>query len=161
MTAAIHAEPLTEAAFAPFGEVFGPPATPGRTYVDRALQNPRAAAQPSLSFSLIEPLEGNRLPITLMERHAHSSQAFIALDVARYLLIVAPSAASGGPDTARARAFVASGAQSINYRAGTWHHEMMPLDRRGRFAILMWNAGVEDEEFVTIAAPFDVVIPPP
>jgi ureidoglycolate lyase len=92
-----------------------------------------------------------------MERHEFSSQSFLALDVARWLVIVAPKADGGGPDARRARAFLAGPGQGITYHADTWHHPLTVLDRAARFAVLIWLENSKtDEEFVTLAEPFTV-----
>jgi ureidoglycolate lyase len=95
-----------------------------------------------------------------MERHEFSSQSFLALDVTRWLVIVAPKAASGGPDTTRARAFLAGPRQGVTYRVDTWHHPLTVLDRPARFAVLIWlERSATDEEFVTLDEPFTVDVP--
>ena len=156
----ILAEPLTPEAFAPFGDVLKPPAEPGRTYFDTGLANGRPDARASISLSRYAPVA--RLPFraTMLERHEHSSQSFMPIAVGRYLIIVAPPAAGGGPDAARARAFIAGPGQGITYRMGTWHHGMTVLDREAEFVVFMFRDGTAgDEEFVPLAQPFDVVAP--
>jgi len=156
----IRAEPLTAAAFAPFGAVLEPPAEPGRRYFDALLVNRRAGAQASLSIAQLEPLAPLPLVATMLERHEFSSQSFLPLTPARYLVIVAPAAADGGPDPAGVRAFVAAGGQGISYHAGTWHHGMTVLDAPASFAIVMFrDGGAGDEEFVTLPAPITVHVP--
>ena len=66
------------------------------------------------------------------------------LDVSRWLVIVAPPDADGGPDASRAIAFLAGPGQGITYHAGTWHHPLTLLDRPGRFAVFMWRDGHHD-----------------
>ncbi len=149
-------EPLTAEAFAPFGEVLACPAGPGRVYTEAALSNRRAQAKPSLSFSTKEP---TALPIasTTMERHLYSSQSFVPMDAGRWLVLVAPHGADGGPDMTRARAFAAAPDQGVTYGADVWHHPSTVFDRTARFAIFMWKDGSsEDDEFVQVA-PFTVV----
>jgi len=157
----ITPQPLTREAFAPFGDVIDIPQEAGRTYYDDALGNLRGHAKPSLSVSLKPPTPDRPLKSELMERHEFSSQTFIPVDVARWLIVVAPHAAphtgKGGPDMAAARAFIASGRQGVTYKPDTWHHGLTTLDAPGRFAVFMWKAGAQDEEFVPVA-PFTVKI---
>lgn len=156
----IIAQPLTPEAFAPYGDVLAPPSDFGRAYFDEGLRNARAAARPSLSVSHARPLAGLPLEAKVMERHEFSSQSFLPLDVSRWLVIVAPSAADGGPDPSRAVAFVAGPGHGVTYHAGTWHHPVTPLDRPARFAVFMWRDGTSaDEEFRALAAPFTVDLP--
>lgn len=144
-------EPLTAEGFAPFGEVLAVPEAPGRETFERALQSTRPGAWPSLSLSFKEASTGP-LVVRVMERHAFSSQSFVPLGPARFLALVAPHAPGGGPDMARARAFVAGPGQGVTYGADVWHHPFTVLDAAARFAVFMWRDGTAgDEEFVDVA----------
>src|SRR5258708_16974161 len=96
----IAPQPLTKEAFAPFGDVIDVPKEAGRTYYEDALGNLRTQAKPSLSMSYRPPTPDRPLKSELMERHEFSSQTFVPVDVARWLIVVAPHAAKGGPDMA-------------------------------------------------------------
>jgi ureidoglycolate lyase len=151
--------PLSEAEFAPFGTLVEYSRLEGRRGLVDELQNARPEARPHLDFARVA---ARSLPITttVMERHIFSSQSFVPVDVARYLVVVAPDAAGGGPDMARARVFEASGRQSVTYRAGVWHHPLTPLDRDGLFAIVSFRAGnAADGEFVTLPEPVRLGVP--
>jgi ureidoglycolate lyase len=96
----------------------------------------------------------------MLERHEFSSQSFMPLDVSRWLVVVAPYGADGGPDPSRASAFVAGPGQGVTYHMGTWHHGLTALDRPARFAVFMWRDGTgTDEEFRQLAQPFTVQVP--
>jgi ureidoglycolate lyase len=144
-------EPLTAEAFAPYGDVFEAPEAGERVGRDETLSNRRAAkASASLLLATLTP---STLPLqaTLMERHRYSSQTFVPMAGGRYLVVVAPDAMAGGPDMAKARAFVAAPGQGITYRPSTWHHGMTVLDRDTAFAVFMWNDGSDDDtEFLTL-----------
>jgi ureidoglycolate lyase len=156
----IVAEPLRAQSFADFGDVLEAPADMGRVYFDGGLGNYRAGATPSLSVAHVAHLPSLPLQVIMMERHEFSSQSFMPLDVARWLVIVAPTASDGGPDETRARAFLAGPNQGITYRPNVWHHPMTVLDRPARFTIFMWLDGTKtDEELVTLHQPFSVIIP--
>jgi len=150
-------QPLTKDAFAPFGDVIDVPQQAGRTYYEEALGNLRPQARPSLSMTHRLPTPDRPIKSKTMERHEFSSQTFVPVDVARWLIVVAPHAAKGGPDMASARAFIATGQQGVTYRPDTWHHGLTTLDQPGRFAVFMWRAGSQDEEFVPVE-PFTVRI---
>ena len=155
----IEPQPLTREAFAPFGDVIDVPSQTGRTYYEDALGNLRAGARPSLSVSQREPSLERPFRAELLERHEFSSQTFVPLDVARWLIVVAPHAKAGGPDLAQVRAFIATGKQGVTYKPNTWHHGLTTLDRPGRFAVFMWrDGGKGDEEFVPVS-PFTIRIP--
>jgi ureidoglycolate lyase len=152
-------QPLTKEAFAPFGDVIDMPTAAGRFYHDAALGNLNARAAASLSVALKAETTARPFVSQEMERHEYSSQTFIPVDVGRWLIVVAPHAAAGGPDMAAARAFIADGTTGVTYKANTWHHGLTTLDRPGSFAVFMWKAGtVEDEEFVPVA-PFTIPLP--
>ncbi len=150
-------EPIDAAAFLPFGQLLQPRGRgQGRQELLQELQNSRASARARLAMATVEP---KTLPLTAvqMERHVHSSQAFIPIDCASYLVVVAPHGPDDMPDLGKLRAFRAPGDTAINYRADTWHHPLSPLERTGRFAILTFVDGTAgDEQFVDL--PHDVVI---
>lgn len=154
----ITPQPLTKEAFAPFGDIIDMPTVDGRFYHDGALANLRGGAGPSLSVALKAPTADRPFTSGMLERHEFSSQTFIPVDVGRWLIVVAPHAAHGGPDIGKALAFIADGRVGVTYRADTWHHGLTTLDRPGSFAIFMWKAGAGDEEFVPVE-PFTVQIP--
>lgn len=143
-------EPLTAEAFAPYGDVLAAPAEPGRSYIDGAYRSLRPDARPSLSFTRKAPVT---LPIAshLMERHEFSAQSFIPMDGGICIIIVAAHAADGGPDMARARAFLAAPGQGVTYAPNVWHHPFTVLERPACYAVAMWLDGSKgDEEFVTV-----------
>jgi ureidoglycolate lyase len=147
--ARIPLEPLTPAAFAPFGEVLAPGPGGGRdanlgtaSRHDRvaALESTRAGAKPNLAIYRSRPQE-LPLRVTLLERHPHSTQVFAALHAARWLVIVAPDAPDGGPDPLGLRAFVAGPGDAFNYRRGLWHHPIIVLDEPAELLMLAWEDG--------------------
>lgn len=153
----LTAQPLTAGAFAPFGEVLEAPGAPGRAYFDRALANRRPAASPSLSIVVKEPVAALPLRSGVMERHPFSSQSFVPLDAGRWLVVVVPRAAEGGgPDMARARAFLARGDQGVTYGVSVWHHPFTVLDRAARFAVFMWRDGTAGDDEFAETPPFEV-----
>jgi ureidoglycolate lyase len=155
----VTAQPLSREVFAAFGDVIDIPDSAGRTYHDDALGNLRPGASASLSMILKAETAERPLRADLLERHEFSSQTFVPIDVGRWLIVVAPHAAAGGPDLAGVCAFIATGRQGITYKPDTWHHGLTVLDRPGRFAVFMWLDGSKgDEEFVPVE-PFTVRIP--
>jgi ureidoglycolate lyase len=109
-----------------------------------------------LSASRAQP---RTLPLSgsVMERHRFSSQTFFPLDVARYVVIVAPDGVDGMPDMRRAHALMVPGDTAITYTADSWHHPMIALDRPACFAVLLWRDGTAaDIETVPLDEPFEV-----
>lgn len=145
----IVARPLTREAFAPFGDVIsagegsGSSANQGTAVrFDWAarLESDRPGAKPNLVFVRSMP---QALPFTLklLEHHPHSSQAFVPMRCGRFLVVVAPTAADGGPDFTRIEAFVCGPGDGINYHRGTWHHPMIVIEAPAEFAMLVWEDG--------------------
>ena len=131
----IHPEPLTAAAFAPFGEVLEATgdfrlinAGLCRRHHDRALLD-FGTGRAGISVFLAEP---RALPYAfdLIERHPEGSQAFLPMTQAPFLVIVADNPA------AVPRAFLTNGAQGINLHRGTWHGVLTPLQAPGLFAVV-------------------------
>ena len=155
----IVAEPITPDAFAPYGDVLVCPIAPGRDYFDQGLVNGRPEVGASLSLAHVAPLSEMPLRVTRMERHEFSSQSFMPLDAERYVIVGAPKAGAGGPDTEKARAFVVPGDVGVTYHIDVWHHPMAVLDRAARFAVVMFrDGGPRDEEFFAVAEPFLVAL---
>jgi ureidoglycolate lyase len=77
-----------------------------------------------------------RLPlaITMLERHPLSSQLFMPLGPARFLIVVAPGADE--PEPGRIRAFLTDGLQGLNYSRGTWHHPLIALNAETDFLVI-------------------------
>ncbi len=150
----VHLEPLTLERFAPYGEVIAASPVVGRTDFTAAVETSRPHARANLATVR---LAATALPVTVerMEKHAFSSQAFLPLDVARYVVIVAPDA-NGAPDASAAIGFVVTAGTGISYRSGVWHCGMMAIDRAGTFAILVHEDGSSDDCTFAAVEPFEV-----
>ena len=131
----ITPEPLTQAAFAAFGEVLDATgdyrlinAGLCRRHHDRAMLD-FGAGRAGIS---IFRSEARALPyrFDLIERHPEGSQAFIPMTADPFLVIV-----STGPG-ATPRAYLTNGAQGINLHRGTWHGVLTPLAAPGLFAVV-------------------------
>ena len=149
--------PLTAEAFAPFGHVLALPTGAGRVDYSSYSQNLRGS-DAGLCFRTSMTMPSPMPLVTrTMERHEFSSQAFLPVDVARYLVLVAPHGADGRPDPEQLILFLAKGDQGISYNANVWHHPMTVLDRPAIFATVMFlDGGDKDEEFVDL--PHDVTL---
>jgi ureidoglycolate lyase len=136
-------EPLTPAAFRPFGDVIeaSEQATQydinegwARRFHDLArIDTGRDGGHPLLSVfrARARPLP---LRLSLLERHRLGSQAFVALAPRRFLVVVAP--AGPQPDAAQMRCFLAAPGQGVNYAAGTWHHPLLAIDEDTDFLVV-------------------------
>jgi ureidoglycolate lyase len=159
MMTTVKVEPITEEAFAPFGQLLPAPETgKGRLELIEELQNLRGAAKPRLSLVAVHP---KPLPLTAveMERHMFSSQAFVPCDCSSYLVLVAPHGDDDMPDASALKAFRVPGNVGINYRADTWHHPLTALDGPARFVVLTFIEGTaNDEQFVPLSEPVTVAL---
>jgi ureidoglycolate lyase len=138
------------AAFAPYGALVEPPAAPGDRRMFSDWLSPVEGLALQFHINCVSPSD---LPLTLaqVERHPHAAQAFIPMDVSRYLVAVMPSRPDGQPDPARALCFVMPGTLGIVYRPGAWHAGVTVLDRPGHFAVLMWRGAVDDDVMYPLA----------
>lgn len=99
---------------------------------------------PELSIYQIKP---SKLPveITILEQHPESSQLFLPITGADYLVVVAPTNSDGLPDISKLKAFISPPDVGISYHAGVWHLPMMSLEKAGSFAMLMWESGTKND----------------
>lgn len=139
MTQVLRLEPLTQAAFAPFGDVLEVAGDPDKIinqglcgrYHDLAgidIVDGRAG------ISLFDA-QARQFPITLdmMERHPQGSQAFLPMTHHPFVVVVAPDA---GDVPGQPRAFLTTAGQGVNYARGTWHGVLTPIHAPGLFAVV-------------------------
>jgi ureidoglycolate lyase len=149
MARELVAAALTPEAMAPFGEVVsaglgaGASANQGtavRFDWTSHLESTRPGARPNLavfrSVARSLPIE-----ITLLEKHPCSSQTFLPLLCARYLVCVAPALQDGTPDLDRMVALVGRAGQGVSYHRDVWHHPIVALDQPAELAMLAWEDG--------------------
>jgi ureidoglycolate lyase len=199
-TRTLRLEPLTEEAFAPFGSVLdgAPDLAPTPTEGDARTLRParrvnggtalrfdelapvtsaRPAARLNMCLFACDEFEGTSLPVPLLEMHPFSSQIFMPLTPARYVVVVAPgsgalnagasaagaqaSARASRPMLAQARAFLASGPMGIAYNMGTWHAPLRVLGEAARFLCLVHEDGSADDciELALGENAFEVAVP--
>jgi ureidoglycolate lyase len=134
-------EPLTAAAFAPFGQVIELdgahhyPINGGMTerYHDLAkVELGGVHARPLISIFRGQPY-ALPLALKLVERHPLGSQAFYPLSACSWLVIVAEDQ-GGAPD--RLRAFAPSQGQGVNIAINTWHGVLTPLKSAADFLVV-------------------------
>jgi ureidoglycolate lyase len=152
----IHIQPLTAAAFAPFGDVLNCAGDPDRIinaglcgrFHDRAQVD---VGNGRVGISLFQS-QLRQLPyqLDLIERHPLGSQAFIPMSMDAFLVVVA------GADLVPL-AFITAPGEGINFHRGTWHGVLTPLSGSGLFAVIDRigeEANLEEYEFPT---PYRVV----
>jgi ureidoglycolate lyase len=137
----IRIEPLTSAAFAPFGQVIETagaqhyPINNGMTerYHDLArVELGGVHARPLISIFHGQPY-ALPLALKLVERHPLGSQAFYPLSTSPWLVIVAEDEA-GTP--VRLRAFAPAVGQGVNIAMNTWHGVLTPLEAASDFLVV-------------------------
>ena len=134
-------QPLTRAAFAPFGDVIETagaksfPINGGMVerFHDLARVQVDAQGRALLSIFRGQPY-ALPLPVRYVERHPLGSQAFYPVGQARYAVIVAPPGDTVKPEDLRA--FIGDGTQGVNYRPGVWHHVLLVLDAPADFLVI-------------------------
>jgi ureidoglycolate lyase len=137
----IVTEPLSAAAFAPFGQVIELegahhfPINLGMTerYHDLArVELGGVHPRPLISIFRGQPY-ALPLDLKLVERHPLGSQAFYPLSDSPWLVIVAEDQ-SGTPT--RLRAFRPSAGQGVNIAMNTWHGVLTPLERPSDYLVV-------------------------
>jgi ureidoglycolate lyase len=131
MPAEIVIQPLTRAAFAPFGDVVefeGRDSFPiNNGMADRYHELAAVELGGEQSRAIISLVASHQFDmprrVDHLEYHPFGSQAFLPLDSSRFIVVVSPAAAD--PDLNQLRAFVTNGKQGINYHLGTWHHVLL------------------------------------
>jgi ureidoglycolate lyase len=153
----LRPQPLSAAAFAPFGQVIE-----ARTEGSHHAVNDGDAARYHDLAQVDTAADGGRtlvnifrarphalpLKLKLVERHRVGSQLFMPLASQRFLVVVA--AAGPAPRAESLRCFVASAGQGVNLARGTWHHPLLALDTGGDFLVIDRGSDVEDCEVLAL-----------
>lgn len=149
----IRIEPVTAEAFAAFGDLLTPRATPDRMINAGRCERHHALATVETgggeAIISIFRSEAVSLPYdcTLLERHPLGSQAFMPLGPDPWMSVVAPDE---GGRPGRPRAFLVPAGTGVNLRAGVWHGVLTPLDRPADFLVVDREGGGVNLEEVTI-----------
>lgn len=132
-------QPLTAAAFAPFGDVLQIAGDPDKIINQGLCGRYHDLANVDIldgkaGISLFNA-QARALPMTLdmMERHPLGSQAFLPMTQHPFVVIVAPDA-DGAPG--QPQAFLTTAGQGVNYARNTWHGVLTPLHTPGLFAVV-------------------------
>ena len=143
MTMKLKVEPLTQDAFAPFGEVIST-ATARDSYKINLGTTTRfhdisrvnvgdQDGQPIISIFRGTP-RAKPIEIKMMERHPLGSQAFMPLMGQKFLIVVATGTDTPKPEDLRA--FISDGAQGVTYAKNVWHHPLLVLEPDSDFLIV-------------------------
>ena len=141
MIVGLAIEPLTKAAFAPWGEVIEREGAELRLINEGTTDRLHGLASVDVATGggrpIVSIFAGRRRPfplsISMLERHPLGSQCFFPLQAFDWLVVVGDVSAQGAPDL---RCFRASGDQGVSYAAGTWHHPLLILRERQDFLVV-------------------------
>lgn len=153
MSQILNIRPLSQSAFAPFGEVIEADPTRmrlingGTTERFHALAAAEAAGEGARVVINLFRGQPRAFPYTvdMMERHPFGSQSFSPLSGRPFLVVVSEDeeGRSGRPQV-----FFARGDQGVNYRRNVWHHPLMALDGPSDFLVVDRDGpGINLEEF--------------
>ncbi|WP_293267612.1 ureidoglycolate lyase [Neptunomonas sp.] len=134
-------QPLTAEAFAPFGDVIETQdrdfflINNGSTQRYHQLTTVSLDEQGSAIISIFKASALTMpLPIIMLEKHPMGSQAFIPMQDAAFLIVVAPE--SEFIDPTKIKAFISHDKQGINYRRNVWHHPILALNDNDDFLVV-------------------------
>ena len=134
-------EPLTKAAFAPFGDVIETDGAEvrlingGSTQRFHDLMNIDVETQNG--HAIVSIFRGNPfdfpIEIRMLERHTLGSQAFMPMGKFPFIVVVAQDN-QGVPATPKV--FLANHGQGVNYAKNTWHHPLLSLENISDFIVV-------------------------
>jgi ureidoglycolate lyase len=135
----IKAHPLTEEAFAPFGDVLDCTGEADKIinqglcgrFHDRA-ELDFSDGKAGISLFNAQP-RSFPYALDMMERHPDGSQAFIPMSEHSFLVIVAQD---NNGEPGNPQAFITKSGQAINYHRNIWHGVCAPLTSPGLFAVV-------------------------
>jgi len=131
-------EPLTPAAFKPFGEVIEVPGGQAPTFENGVLRYWGGLAKDrfaeEVEFGMMSAA-GRPREVAELQRHARSSKFLVGLS-GEWWLVVAPQTMAGRPLVAsRVRAFLVKPGQAVLLHRGTWHADPFPKGDSGLFLV--------------------------
>lgn len=164
---ALPVEPLSRAAFAPFGDVIAAdeaarhyPINEGTTERFHDLAQVDVCAEGGRTLINIFRARPRALPfaVDMLERHPLGSQAFVPLSARPYLVVVAPA---GVLDPDAVRAFVVEDGRGVNYARGVWHHPLLALGGVSDFLVIDRGGSGHNLDEVTLPMPRVLAWPAP
>ncbi|MDM9628940.1 ureidoglycolate lyase [Rhizobium sp. S152] len=141
MTDFLDIQPLTKAAFAPFGEVIEADAATMRYINNGTTERFHALASADVvgegARVIINLFRGQPrdfpYEVGMMERHPFGSQSFSPISGRPFLVVVSEDE---GGRPGRPQVFLARGDQGVNYGRNVWHHPLMSLGAVSDFLVV-------------------------
>ena len=144
----VTAEPLTEATFAPFGQVISTGAM---------VMELRGGEQ-----FMLNVLSYDRYPLVVdhLNRHHNATQALVALAGKPTLLVVAPKEVdfSTRDHLSFVRAFICDGTAGVNLSLATWHWGPAPLMDHVDLVNVQGAGFLDDNEVAHLERDLDAVV---
>lgn len=137
----LDVQPLTKAAFAPFGDVIEVAGAELRLINGGTTERYHDLAKVDVAGDqarvLINIFRGQAfappIDIHMLERHPLGSQAFYPLQNRPFLVVVGEDT---GGKPAHPIAFLAQGNQGVNYHRNVWHHPLISLEQSSDFMVV-------------------------
>ncbi len=163
-TSTIIAQPLTRAAFTPFGDVIEKSGAQNFAINEGNCVRYHDLATVDLAGPAARPLinifaaQACALPLELkmVERHPLGSQAFMPLSRNRFLVIVCADTPTG---PAPPRAFVTAPGQGINLKRNVWHGVLTPLNEEAEFIVVDRGGEGDNLEVHHFQKTFTITLP--
>lgn len=139
----LTAKPLTQEAFAAFGDVIDAESA------EKSFSMNYEMATRYYDLAKVDVIDhGGETCISLvkskvvklpfepkvMEYHPFGSQIFQPLGIIPFLVLVAPPAEK--LDSDKLELFITNGRQGVNYHKGVWHHYLIPLEEDSEFIVI-------------------------
>lgn len=160
----LRVQPITAAAFAPYGVLIEPMTGQGRLINQGSSQRfdfaagldlVQAGGAPCLALFRAQAQEPHG-PWHTLERHRLGSQTFLPCTGAHCIALVGLGAAAPEPDGLAA--FLVGPQQGFCLHPGTWHHGLLALEA-GDFWVLERQAHAPDCEWAELAQAVHLVLP--
>ena len=143
-------QPLTQAAFAPFGDVIEAAGEASYLINNEHTERFHALAlaqactamgtqdEVNIGISIFRNQQALTCPVSihLLERHPLGSQAFIPLAGQIFMIVVAKPFNENQPNENEIYAFLSNGKQGVNYHTGVWHHPLMTFEAPSDFLVI-------------------------
>jgi ureidoglycolate lyase len=164
VTEILDIQPLTKAAFAPFGEVIEADPTTMRYINNGTTERFHALAAADVvgegARVIINLFRGQPrdfpYQVGMMERHPFGSQSFSPISGRPFLVVVSEDE---GGKPGRPMVFLARGDQGVNYRRNVWHHPLMSLGAVSDFLVVDRDGPENNLEEYFFETPFVISEP--
>jgi ureidoglycolate lyase len=161
----LDCQPLTAAAFAPFGQVIDANGVDPeiindgstRRHSDLASLDLRGPDRDPVMSIYVASARKFPLGIAKLERHRQASQVFIPLGMHRFIVVVAFGVES--PEWQNVSAFLTAPGQGVCLHCDCWHHGLIALGDGDRFMVIEGGNYRSDSVEVTMVEGIELHVP--